>query len=265
MSLFTASLNSGSNGNCYYIGNHREAVLVDCGISNREVMRRLKRLALSIEKVKAIFLTHEHNDHVVGAAGVSHKHQIPVYISAGTRPHFDFGIDEKLIRIYEPEIEIKFDQLSVICSPKQHDALDAHNVMVTNGCVRVGVFTDLGKPCHHTIRYFKQCHAAFLESNYDEDMLERGWYSPALKDRVRGNYGHLSNKQALKLFVDHRPSFMSHLFLSHLSRHNNREEMVQSLFAPYAKEIKIIIASRKKETDLFKIGEDEMEQLRLFG
>ncbi|MBS1557299.1 MAG: MBL fold metallo-hydrolase [Bacteroidetes bacterium] len=264
MTLYTASLNSGSNGNCYYIGNNHEAVLIDCGISNREVLRRLKRLALSIEKVKAIFITHEHNDHVIGAAVVSRKHQIPVYISSGTRAHFDFGVDEKFIRTYEPEKEIKFDHLSVICSPKQHDAIDAHNVMVTNGSVRVGVFTDIGKPCRHTIRYFKQCHAAFLESNYDEDMLEKGWYPPALKDRVRGDYGHLSNKQALMLFLDHRPPFMSHLFLSHLSRHNNREEIVQSLFEPYAKEIKIMIASRKKETDLYKIGEDGIEQLRLF-
>jgi phosphoribosyl 1,2-cyclic phosphodiesterase len=84
MSLFISSLNSGSNGNCYYVGTQEEAVLIDGGISCRETERRLKRLELSIKKIKAIFVTHEHSDHVYGVSQLSKKYQLPVYITAGT-------------------------------------------------------------------------------------------------------------------------------------------------------------------------------------
>ena len=84
MSLFTASLNSGSNGNCYYIANHNEAVLIDAGISCRETEIRMKRLNLSMKKVKAIFITHEHSDHVKGVRTLSKKYQLPIYITNKT-------------------------------------------------------------------------------------------------------------------------------------------------------------------------------------
>ena len=177
MSLFAASLNSGSNGNCYFIGNPKEAVLVDCGISYREVKRRLQRLAISIDSIIAIIITHEHNDHVVGVAKVTRKHHIPVYVSAKTNQQFNFGVDESLIRIFHTHEEIKLGQLTISFAPRFHDAVDAHSVLVQNGTTKIGVFTDLGKACADTIRHFKQCHAAFLESNYDEAMLEEGPYS----------------------------------------------------------------------------------------
>src|SRR6187401_1072116 len=97
MSLFICSLNSGSNGNCYYIGNHDEAVLIDGGISCRETEKRLKRLELSIKKVKAIFVTHEHGDHIHGVPVLSRRHQIPVYITPGTLRFGNVDIKEHLI------------------------------------------------------------------------------------------------------------------------------------------------------------------------
>src|SRR5215218_3896539 len=84
MSLFIASLNSGSNGNCYYIGNKDEAILVDAGISCRETERRMKRLELSLKRVKAVFVTHEHTDHIYGIQRLSRKHGIPIYITSNT-------------------------------------------------------------------------------------------------------------------------------------------------------------------------------------
>src|SRR5688572_33006173 len=97
MSLFVASLNSGSNGNCYYIGNQHEAVLVDAGISCRETERRLKRLELSIKKIKAIFVTHEHTDHIYGLSRLSKKFRIPVYITPETLAHGRLKSDRDLV------------------------------------------------------------------------------------------------------------------------------------------------------------------------
>jgi phosphoribosyl 1,2-cyclic phosphodiesterase len=119
--------------------------------------------------------------------------------------------------------------------------------------VKVGVFTDIGISCEHVIRNFQQCHAVFLESNYDEMMLETGSYPIQLKNRIRDGKGHLSNRQALDLFLRHKPSFMSHLFLSHLSAENNTHRIVRDLFQEQSGNTKIIIASRSKETKLYHI------------
>src|SRR5450631_777143 len=98
MSLFIASLNSGSNGNCYYVGNEHEAVLVDAGISCRETERRMLRLGLSMRKVKAIFVSHEHSDHINGIPVLSKKYRLPVYITQATLRNSGIRIDKLLIR-----------------------------------------------------------------------------------------------------------------------------------------------------------------------
>jgi phosphoribosyl 1,2-cyclic phosphodiesterase len=105
--------------------------------------------------------------------------------------------------------------------------------------------------CKDVIRYFNQCHAVFLEANYDELMLETGKYPVHLKNRIRGGSGHLSNKQALELFTTHRSPFLSHLLLSHLSKENNSPELAAGLFKRYLNETKIIVASRYEATEVF--------------
>lgn len=260
MSLFTASLNSGSNGNCYYIGNNNEAVLIDGGISCRETEKRMKRLNLDLKKVKAVFITHEHADHIMGVVNLSKKHKLPVYITPTTKRFGNLAIEEDLVipfRAYEP---VTIGNLTVTGFPKFHDAGDPHSFIVTapdlvhtDTLVTVGVFTDIGVPCEHVIRHFEKCHAAFLETNYDGEMLEKGGYPIALKNRIRGDQGHLSNAQALELFTSYRPAHMSHLFLSHLSQHNNSPKLVQSLFEAHAGNTKIIVASRQRETEVYPI------------
>ena len=253
MSLFISSLNSGSNGNCYYIGNQEEAILIDGGISCRETEKRLKRLGLSLKKVKAIFVSHEHGDHIHGVPAISKKYQVPVYITAGTLNNGNIDLKEdltKTFRAYEP---ITIGNLSVTAFPKFHDASDPHSFIVASNTVKVGVFTDIGVPCEHVKKHFEQCHAAFLEANYDEELLNSGGYPVYLKERIRGDKGHLSNDQAMQLFTGHKPPFMSHLFLSHLSRDNNSPKIVKELFTKIAGKTEIIIASREKETRLYHI------------
>lgn len=253
MSLLVASLNSGSNGNCYYIGNGDIAVLIDAGISARETEKRMKQLGLSLKRVKGIFITHEHSDHIGGVAKLSKRHKIPVYITQATRLHGNLQLEESLCYTFKPHEIIAIDELTITAIPKKHDAIDPHSFVVASATVRVGVFTDSGAPCENLINHFAQCHAAFLEANYDEDMLENGGYPYALKNRIRGGLGHLSNKQALSVFLNHRPEFMSHLFLSHLSQNNNTPNKVRDLFEPVAGDTEIIIAPRNKETNLYHI------------
>jgi phosphoribosyl 1,2-cyclic phosphodiesterase len=256
MSLYIASLNSGSNGNCYYVGNHREAVLIDAGLSCRETEKRLARLGLSFKKIRAVFISHEHTDHIKGAEVIACKHQIPVYISEAAFQHSRLKPEETLVnhlKAYEP---VTVGELVVNAFPKQHDSGEPYSFTVTGGGITVGVLTDIGAACEHVIQNFRLCHAAFLETNYDEVMLEEGNYPAYLKRRIRGNHGHLSNRQALELFTSHKSSSMSHLILSHLSKDNNNPQLVLDLFLNHAGGTHIAVASRYEESEVYCIEGD---------
>lgn len=258
MSLYIASLNSGSNGNCYYIGNDREAVLVDAGLSCRETERRMRRLGLSMDLVRGIFISHEHEDHIRGLEVLSKRYQLPVYITGNTLSHGQLSLDGHLVRSFSALEPVAIGSLNVLAFSKTHDAIDPHSFVISaqredGDAVRVGVFTDIGHVCDNLTRHFTLCHAAFLETNYDEQLLEEGRYPWPLKNRIRGGKGHLSNSQALELFVRHRPAFMSHLLLAHLSQDNNRPELAQALFEKASCGTHVVVASRHGESELYAI------------
>jgi phosphoribosyl 1,2-cyclic phosphodiesterase len=254
MQVFITSLNSGSNGNCYYVGNAQEAVLIDAGICCRQVEIRMKRLGLSIDKVKAIFISHEHSDHIRGVEILAKKYKLPVYITPPTLRNARLSVPRSQIFSFEAYQPVQVGALSVLPFPKKHDACDPHSFTITYRELTVGVFTDIGQPCEHVIRHLGQCRAAFLEANYDEEMLEQGKYPIYLKRRIRGGHGHLSNRQALQLFTSCKPSYMSHLLLSHLSQENNNPQLVQELFSAHAQATEIVVASRFYETPVYTIS-----------
>jgi phosphoribosyl 1,2-cyclic phosphodiesterase len=253
MSLFITSLNSGSNGNCYYIGSATEAILIDAGLSCKETEKRMQRLGLSIDNVKAIFISHEHTDHVFGLPVLSAKHSLPVFITERTRLYSGLRLKPHLVHAFGAHEPVQIGNLLVHAVPKNHDAADPHSFIVTSSGINIGILTDIGKPCNNVIDSFSKCNAVFLESNYDETMLMNGRYPYFLKQRIKGGNGHLSNRQAFQLFTDCRSSYMSHLVLSHLSKENNTHEIVNQLFSPYAGGTNIFIASRYKETPVFEI------------
>lgn len=250
MNLQIASLNSGSNGNCYYIGNEADAVLIDVGLSLRETEIRMKQMDLSLQKVRAIFISHEHTDHIRGLSTVANKYKIPIYITPETAKG-----GPKLIRhlsknftanqpIYIGQQNAAENQIMVTPFRKEHDAADPHSFVVSYQGIHVGVITDIGIACDRVSHYFQQCHAAFLESNYDEVMLRNGRYSQPLKDRITNGQGHISNRQALDLFRNYRPKNMSHLLLSHLSKENNHPDLALQNFLPHVNDTEVLIASR---------------------
>jgi len=186
MSLSIASLNSGSNGNCYYVGNDEGAVLVDAGLSCKEIESRMGRLGLSMSLVRGVVVTHEHDDHIRGVTVLSKRYRLPVWITAPTLEHGRLSLDKQLVRIFSGPQTIEIGGLQITTFPKSHDAADPCSVIVASASVRVGIFTDIGLVCDNVIRHFMQCHAVFLESNYDENMLEQGRYPYPLKRRIRG-------------------------------------------------------------------------------
>jgi len=259
MPLYLTSLNSGSNGNCYYLSNGKEAVLIDAGISCRETERRMIRLGLAIRSVKAIFITHEHTDHTRGAEVLSRKYGIPVYMTPVTHGNSRVRLEPANVRPFTAGKPVYLGGLCVTPFSKHHDASDPHSFTVSANGITAGVFTDIGHACSDVMHHFSQCHAVFLEANYDENMLEKGRYPYFLKQRIRGFQGHLSNDQSLDLFITHRSSFMQLVVLSHLSAENNHPQLVHELFSRNANGIKIVVASRYEETDLFCIQDESLK------
>ena len=262
MSLQICSLNSGSNGNCYYIGNSREAVLIDAGLSVRETERRMKLRELSVEKVKAIFVTHEHADHISGVPGLSKKYQLPVYITEQTFRNSNIPLAEHLVYGFNHAKPVSVGTLQITPFKKSHDAADPYSFLVSGNGINVGVITDIGYACKRVLKYFGQCHAAFLESNYCDEMLRKGSYPFHLQERIRGDEGHLSNAQALELFQHYKSPELQLLILSHLSKSNNKPELVEKLFTPYAGDTKITVASRYEAGQVFSIENTITQETR---
>lgn len=212
----------------------------------------MSRLGLSMDKVKAIFISHEHSDHIRGVEVTSRKHKIPVYINKKTLNNSGLRIDEELLRSFAHEV-IPVGDLLVKAFPKNHDAVDPYSFVVSGNNVNIGVFTDIGSCCDHLKDHFSNCHAAFLEANYDEEMLMNGQYPIYLKKRISSDKGHLSNAQALELFLKHKPEFMSLVLLSHLSKENNDPQLAKELFDKHSGETEVVVASRYKETELYTV------------
>ena len=228
-------------------------MLIDTGITLKETEKRMARLGLAMETVKAIFITHEHSDHITGLPGISKKYQLPVYITGSTLSNSKVPVEKHLIRSFSIKEPVTVGRLSVKAFSKVHDAIDPHSFMVSQDHIRIGILTDIGHSCKDVIEHFRICHAVFLESNYCEDMLANGRYPFFLKQRISGGQGHLSNREALDLFITHRASYLSHLILSHLSSNNNKPELVNRLFLEKAGQVQIIVASRYQETSIFHI------------
>lgn len=270
MSLFIASLNSGSNGNCYYIGNQNAAVLVDAGISCRETERRMKWLNLRMELVKAIFISHEHSDHITGLPALSKKYQLPVYITPATFKAANIPVEEHLLQGFTAHQPVSIADLQVTAFPKFHDAADPHSFIIKYTDTTVGVFTDIGHACPAVVDYFSRCNAAFLEANYCPTLLRNSRYPFFLQQRISGNEGHLSNEQALELFRTHKGSELQQLILSHLSKNNNNPVLVEQIFAPHTHGVQMTVASRYEASPVYEIStagalqRNSRQQLTLF-
>ena len=149
---------------------------------------------------------------------------------------------------------IEIGNIKITAFSKYHDAADPTSFVVESNKIKVGVFTDIGQVCKNVTHHFKQCDAVFLEANYDREMLMNGHYPYSLKTRISGGDGHLSNDEALELFVNHRTPKLKYLLLSHLSKENNDPDLVKKLFELNTTNTEIIIASRYKPSLIYDLN-----------
>jgi phosphoribosyl 1,2-cyclic phosphodiesterase len=226
------SLGSGSTGNATVIeatsGTLCTRLLVDCGLGIRVLDTRLAQAGLAVGQLDAIFITHEHSDHIGCVHKLALRHRIPVWMSHGTYQAVgcpDFG---DLLRLASDCVSVDLGALSVTPFTVPHDAREPLQLTCSDGARRLGVLTDLGHASAHVLEQLKGCDAMLLECNHDPEMLASGNYPPFLKRRVGGQYGHLANHAAAGIASALISAGLKQVVAAHLSQQNNRPELARA-------------------------------------
>lgn len=232
-----ASLGSGSRGNSTLVEWAAGTLLIDCGFSVKETELRLDRLGKRAQDITAILVTHEHSDHIKGVAALARRYRLPVYMTPGTYYSRDLGElpDLRLINAYAP-FEINGLLVRPVAVP--HDAREPSQFIFELRGRRLGILTDLGSITPHVEANYQACDAMVLEANHDPIMLASGSYPPSLKQRVGGQWGHLSNQQAAGFLARLDTEKLQHLVVAHISQQNNTLALAQAVLAPVTAQVK---------------------------
>ena len=241
--------------------------MIDAGISRKRIVTGLERKGLSLDDIKAIFITHEHSDHISGLGPVLRKNPIPVYATADTvsaiweKTNMS-NISPELFHSIRPEEEIEAGEMLVRPFSISHDAVDPVCYTVEKQGKRAAVATDMGCFDDTIIRVLGQCDSVLIEANHDINMLQVGPYPYSLKMRILGNKGHLSNTSCADLIKEILHKDLKHLVLGHLSRENNFPQLAyRTVLDELEKtetwgtlDTRLMVASRDEPTELLKIN-----------
>lgn len=224
------SIASGSSGNCIYIGSDNTHILIDAGVSRKKILEGLATADLSVNDISAVFVTHEHSDHIKGLGVLTRKDKVPVYSTRGTRDGiFEAGtlgeLPGELFRVIEPDSDICIDDLQIHAFRVSHDAKEPVAYTVTCGEKKAGVITDLGYYDDYIVNNLTGSQAMLVEANHDVNLLQVGSYPYYLKQRILGNKGHLSNEVSGKLINDLLNDNVNTVLLGHLSKENNYDKL----------------------------------------
>jgi phosphoribosyl 1,2-cyclic phosphodiesterase len=228
------SLGSGSGGNSTLVeatGLVPFRMLIDCGLGIRQLALRLGEAGLQAQDIHAVFITHEHGDHIGCARSLALRYRIPVWMSHGTysgtgSPDFD-----GLLHTARDGKAIDLGGLQLMPFTVPHDAREPLQLSCTDGSAKLGILTDLGHATPHVMAHLQACDALLLECNHDIELLSQSSYPPFLKRRVGGQHGHLSNDAAADIARTVSHSGLKHLVAAHLSAQNNRPELVQEMMS----------------------------------
>ncbi len=224
------SLGSGSTGNATLIevtGRKPTRLLVDCGLGLRQLSARLAEAGLADDAIDAIFITHEHSDHIGCARQFALRHRVPVWMSRGTCEGIGSPDFDGLLQTARDGQAIDLGDLQIMPFTVPHDAREPLQLTCTDGAAKLGVLTDLGHATAHLLAHLADCDALLLECNHDTELLSQSAYPPFLKKRVGGRFGHLSNDAAAAIAQSVAHAGLKCLVAAHLSQQNNRPDLVQ--------------------------------------
>lgn len=218
-------LASGSRGNAVFIETGSARLLVDAGLSAREISRRLNSIGVEPETLDAILITHEHRDHCQGLGPFARRYKLPVFIHPDTLAALQTIGQLPDVREFDTSSKIAFKDLAIEAFPITHDVTPTVGFALDGKEGKVGFATDLGMATRLVRQRLSKCRVLVLESNHDEQMLMNGPYPWSLKQRVRSTHGHLSNRDASRLLSELLWPGLEGVFLAHLSETNNLPEL----------------------------------------
>ena len=223
-------MGSGSAGNCLVVEQANTRLLLDCGFSPNEVVKRLQKLDLMPEQITGILVTHEHDDHAKGAFKFAAKHNVPVWLTHGSLKMCERYIPDSVaiqINIIDSHTQFSIENIQINPYPVPHDAREPTQFTFSDGNYKLGVLTDAGSSTTHIEYMLSACDALVLECNHDLHMLENGPYAWTLKKRVGSRLGHLDNQSAAALLARLDNSKLKHIIAAHLSAKNNKADLAK--------------------------------------
>jgi phosphoribosyl 1,2-cyclic phosphodiesterase len=257
-------LGSGSAGNCALISTNHCKILVDGGLSARQIIVRLEQCRVKPEQLDGVLLTHEHGDHVCGLEVLCRKFQIPIYANALTAEavRCDGELDRhRNWRIFRTGSEFKICDITVQTFPVPHDAVDPIGFAFYAGARGLGFITDLGYATKMLVERLREVHTLVIETNHDEKMLQADSHRPwPVKQRIMSKHGHLSNTAAAAVVEELLPGKVQRLVLGHLSRDCNTPELacgpIRLLLEKLGRtDTEVFCASQSEVSPRFCIGE----------
>ena len=261
------SIASGSSGNCIYISSGNIRLLVDTGISKKRIENGLAGIGVACDQLDGILVTHEHSDHIQGLGVMSRKYGIPIYTTQGTWEGIQdcrsIGkVDLSLFRKIRPDESFYMEDLKITPFKTSHDANESVAFRFDDEARSTAIATDLGVFDDYIVENLKNLDALMLEANHDVKMLEVGRYPYPLKQRILGEYGHLSNEASGKLLCRILTPRMRKILLAHLSKENNLPLLANETVrlevelgdTPFSgREIDLDVARREEPTPLIRL------------
>lgn len=226
------SLGSGSSGNCYFLIYNNQTLLIDLGLGIRTFKKRCDEYGLSLGKIKGILVTHNHVDHTKGVAKLSNEFHIPVYtteaVHTGMQNHVYLPQkialpNRQIIRHDEP---LQVGPFTITAFGVPHDSMGNNGFFIEVDDLKFCLITDMGYATDDVKTYVGKANHLVIESNYDDEMLNKGPYPMMLKRRIKGRYGHHSNVDTADLLVNHlNRDLIQNIWLCHLSEENNTPQL----------------------------------------
>lgn len=258
------SLSSGSNGNCYYIGNEESGLLIDAGIGPRTIKKRLAEYDIPIESVDFVLVTHDHIDHIKGLGMVAEKFHKPVYATEKLHQSLDNHPCTRCrlkgcVRKTVAGEASTYKGITFVPFIVPHDATETVGYHIDFYGVKFSFITDIGEVTDEVVEYCRKSNVVIIESNYDLDMLLEGPYTPELKVRIMQGHGHISNSQAASAVKRFYNKGITHIFLCHLSENNNTpqkalgciERALVSTGAKVGKDVQLTALPRRELSALY--------------
>jgi len=226
-------LGSGSNGNCTYLETNETRLLIDAGLSGKQIRQRLLTIGRAPEDLHGILITHEHFDHISGLTVLAAKLRIPVYCNRLTREAVEATIESQMVfRIFETGARFAVGDVEVETFSVPHDAYDPVGFLIHTGAGRIGFLTDLGYATKLIVQRVRTANVLLLETNHDLKLLQDDPHRPwSVKQRILSRHGHLSNDAAAEVAEQIVSADLNRLYLGHLSSDCNRPELAHTVLA----------------------------------